>query len=477
MTVMTAPSQGSEAQPDRRPRKLGWGGRALWAFIGVCFTVLVFEVGLRASGWAVVRERSGVQRADAKYTVLCAGDSFVFGIGGLDFPSQLETALNQRAGERLFHVINAGIPGQNTAMLADELSANIDKYKANLVVVVSGENNSWNSIRLKTGGEKVPWTFAVDRLLLHSSAYKFFKLMTIGLFHSTFHDWWDTDRALEKIALYMTEAEGSKAPPALPAQGADLMRKANEVGNGQGHFEEAIELLKEVVRLNPEYPDGYADMSTAYLRLNRLDDAVKILEEGEKRCGKGSTELFLQLGRTHERRHEPELAIAAYKRGLKAFPQNQWLYQALAQTYTMTGDTWKILEFSAEFPAIATNPLHRYVSRLHEKNPNADTRALVSAGLRSDTVRMSSVAKAHHVPILFGSYPRNVIREVREAAQEQGVPFIDMTQIFAGKYTRTDEYISPDGCHCNSTGYQTMAESFASEVESQLGVGRPTASK
>ena len=128
--------------------------RVKWSLAGTLIVFCLFEAffriaGVFALGWIHTKEASAKK---GSYTILCEGDSFTFGVGGVDFPSQLQQLLTVRHGEGTFRTVNKGIPGMNTALLADQLESHIMEYDPDVVIVTTGENNMWNSIRMGPAG-------------------------------------------------------------------------------------------------------------------------------------------------------------------------------------------------------------------------------------------------------------------------------------------------------------------------------------
>jgi hypothetical protein len=117
-------------------------------FLVVSFATL--EIGLQIASIVLpallVRSDDGqVQAYDL--TVLCVGDSHTFGapLPAQDaYPAQLDERLNATSANRRVRVVNLGIPGQNSAMVANRLEKQINYYQPDLVIAWIGLNNSWN---------------------------------------------------------------------------------------------------------------------------------------------------------------------------------------------------------------------------------------------------------------------------------------------------------------------------------------------
>lgn len=80
--------------------------------------------------------KSRIGRVDyivnGREVILCLGDSFTFGIGaekGFSYPDQLSRILEARQCGR-YKVINSGIPGSNSSMIAKSFKSNIYTHSA-----------------------------------------------------------------------------------------------------------------------------------------------------------------------------------------------------------------------------------------------------------------------------------------------------------------------------------------------------------
>lgn len=79
-------------------------------------------------------------------TILCVGDSHTFGAplpAEESYPAQLQALLDAQEPGR-FRVVNLGVPGMNSAMMASRLDANLAKYRPDLLILWAGANNIWN---------------------------------------------------------------------------------------------------------------------------------------------------------------------------------------------------------------------------------------------------------------------------------------------------------------------------------------------
>ncbi len=469
---------------DRAPRSVSWLSRLGGLVAGTLLTLALAEAGFRLA--QPLFDRTGPASVDAHATtVLCEGDSFTYGIGGEAYPQQLDRILDERAGGDHTRVVNKGIPGLNTTVLADHLEAHIDEYHPDVVVVLIGENNSWNTIQVADAD--VSFAARVDSLLMNSRVYKFLRVAIIGVDHTTFHEA-AAEGSLElqrqansflespeKIGLKGPDGEGGHPPMALDIPKADIDEFLGGVAQMEaGHYPEAIAVFQSVVAKHPELPVAYSSLGAALMRQDRLDEAIEVLRRGAAAPQDVYTEeVFYELGSALTRAGKPDEAIEAWTQGLSRSPESRSTYWALARTYQEKGDLWGAIKVEEKVPGVAKNPMHQYLKELSAKLGGADALARVSEDFRRDMGRIVDIAERRGVKLIFASYPDVVYNEVRDVGADRKVPFIDFRPHFQDRFASREEYISPDRCHCNTAGYALMAEVLADEVQAILGATKP----
>jgi lysophospholipase L1-like esterase len=101
-------------------------------------------LGLLLPDWS---SRAGeLSGASDAATILCVGDSHTYGAPlppEESYPAQLQSLLDARAGGR-YRVVNLGVPGMNSAMMASRFEANLARHRPQLVILWAGGNNIWN---------------------------------------------------------------------------------------------------------------------------------------------------------------------------------------------------------------------------------------------------------------------------------------------------------------------------------------------
>jgi lysophospholipase L1-like esterase len=130
---------GKQATPPRE-----WAARFGLVILSVLLTCVLLELAL-SLGAMFVQSRP-IAASEGRGTILTLGDSHTYGVKTLpeeSYPGQLQTILNERAPGQ-YNVVNLGVPGSNSAEIADQLPDWISRYRPLAVVVCVGINNRWN---------------------------------------------------------------------------------------------------------------------------------------------------------------------------------------------------------------------------------------------------------------------------------------------------------------------------------------------
>ena len=88
-----------------------------------------------------------------------------------------------------------------------------------------------------------------------------------------------------------------------------------------GRFEDATNLFKKAIELNPQLTGAYINLGSLYCRLNKYDDALDILKKAEKITPHNS-ELHNNIGVALEKLNQNEKAFEEYKKAIAINPDN-----------------------------------------------------------------------------------------------------------------------------------------------------------
>jgi len=135
-------------RPAVEPRPKGWPRKSLAVLVGIVATFLLLEGGLwTASLFFKPQDRAALLApAPGERRIVCIGDSNTYGLY-LDaedsYPAQLQGFLDLAPGNP-WRVVNLGFPGQNSAQVRGRLAENLSLYRAEILIVLVGVNNSWS---------------------------------------------------------------------------------------------------------------------------------------------------------------------------------------------------------------------------------------------------------------------------------------------------------------------------------------------
>lgn len=449
-------------------------GRASWARDLLLGTVLLFgvaEIGLRLLERTFAPQGGGDGEGPL---VLCEGDSFTYGLGGRSFPEQLPEAWAAAGGAGGLRAVNEGIPGLTSAMVADRLEEHILAHAPDAVVVVIGENNSWNSLpdeKPSSGGLET-----LDRWLLRSRTYKFVRVAWIGWSSNTFHEAAgvggpEVAESPENIGLMLDgEQSPSVRSPPIPDM-SQMPRFMGLVGQlEQGAYEDVLRGLDAWEGEIGKTPGLETMRVSALLRLGRYEDTIAVADAAlSLPHDPYAEELAFQRGHSLRRLGRVPEARQGWRDGLREFPESRSLYWSLARSFHEEGRAGDVLGFVADIAGVEANPLHQRLQQaLSGGTAAGDLTARVREAFEADISRMVDIAARHEVPIVFSSYPDALYPEVQRVAAARGAPFVDLRPRFQQAFARREDYISPDRCHCNEAGYRLMADAFVEVLTPML---------
>ncbi|MFH0877630.1 MAG: GDSL-type esterase/lipase family protein [Candidatus Omnitrophota bacterium] len=138
-------------QAPAEPRRLRPCLKIAFVIFGFLIFLVLLEFSLGLAGRVVLFSRGGQRVASVlgknDLLILCLGDSHTWGLGSKtaqSYPSVLGDLLEGFPLDKEFQVINLGIPGMNSAMIAEQLKNKFYLYMPDIVILNGGSNNSWN---------------------------------------------------------------------------------------------------------------------------------------------------------------------------------------------------------------------------------------------------------------------------------------------------------------------------------------------
>ncbi len=393
-------------------------GRMVLMGLGILVALAIFESVLRGVGWiyAAWRLPRSAREPHGAIRILCAGDSFTFGIGaprGMSYPEQLQKIFDAR-GPRRTEIINAGIPGINSSMLLEDLPRALAQYGPDAVIIMVGCDNKNN---------------------FHGSHYYLFlsgprsdlarlnaKLSWLRTYKLVQEAWTGAGRLWMRCVS--RPAAGERNMPSPQSSEAQRALSAVDELDAKDKPREARALLERALKAEPD--DAALNDEMGFILENRL--------------------------------HKAQEAACFFSRAAQLAPRSIPEQVRLLEDYNRIG---------------YQDGVKKTLERLHELEPeNAEYNAWITYGIPSsgdialqqkvavyDLGRIAALCRRQGIIPIFQTYaepswwPNDAIRQ---ASRINRVSLIDNRTILRGKDYLS--YHAEDG-HLNAAGYRLMAES------------------
>ena len=495
----------------------------LWQVLALLLVLAACEGTLRIGGVisAWQHKRHAARSGTNAKTVLCAGDSFVYGIGGNPFPAQLEKILNERQSKIKFTVHNTGVPGTGTSQMLEALERQLAQYSPDYLIILSGASNTWLQFTLPDQNGFNP--------LSHLKLWRFWKLhrfmtaLKAGVTPrfpkdcpavvESEDDWLrnnikDVSRAAEESpdgtdelrdylgsadALFK-EAERDIAnravpmasqkledmlrlpPPVRKGDSAETRAIANEIQNNiqlrtftmlahlhrTSDSRKALNYFRKTVELRPDYSYGRLNMASIYRVSGDSDNFLKNIELLLKN-NPSFVPAYAELAWYYYLKEDPETSEKYFAKAMALVPCSEETMTRMPFKYYELIHLLPQLEKS--IPQLKLNPsvirLKRLSGRLDRFSTDEEA---VDALTEQDMLAAGKLSRQYKARLILSSYPERTLPAVVRAAKTLNAHYIDFVPLFKQRFHDRDEYISFDKDHCNSAGYRFMAERYADEI-------------
>jgi Tfp pilus assembly protein PilF len=139
-------------------------------------------------------------------------------------------------------------------------------------------------------------------------------------------------KTYHKILLLFMAVALSLTVKAQSNQEADALVKEGVALHDQGKYSEALEKYQAALKLDPNYPTAYHEMSFTLFSSGRAKEAIPYLEKLMKLDPKSGA-AYDMLGSIYDDDNQPEKAIELFQKGLSVAPDYQRLHYNLSITY------------------------------------------------------------------------------------------------------------------------------------------------
>jgi len=108
--------------------------------IGIILSLIILETGLQLAGFtltAIKKYKNKITKDPNTITILCLGESTTDG----QWPPILQKILDKKSPDKKFNVIDEGIVGTNTKLIAKKIKQNLLKYNPDIIITMIGIND------------------------------------------------------------------------------------------------------------------------------------------------------------------------------------------------------------------------------------------------------------------------------------------------------------------------------------------------
>ena len=424
----------------------------------IILVLFLVEVGLRIAGYIILKINpplvaSSETNDKREIAILCLGDSYTFGLGTdyqHSYPRQLERILNERQKKPRFNVYNLGIPGSNSSQLLNKLQDNLDRYDPDLLIILTGRNDSWNFADVNYHESSLD---RLDSLFYNLRIYKMAKIIKINIENSI------TKKSAKSANVHteIPEKEKNKKITASPESSNQVI-----MGIGfmkQARYDLAKQYLSKALDLDPGNITAYRHLGTIYREEAEYKLAEKYFEKVLFLSGEDADAgLYLELGIIHRLLNKDSLAREELK---KAMMDTRYLYLAfneLLLAYNNEKDFYNEIE-NFKKGIKDKDVLDRIGGLVTLRNDRGNIYKI----LQGNIVNIDRISRKNNVKIVIQTDPNmdDLAEVIREVAKKLDIPLVDNRRVFKEKlkfHDRSDFFVEDD--HCNAEGYRVMAHNI-----------------
>jgi Tfp pilus assembly protein PilF len=427
------------------------------AIMGIVFGIVALELILRLVGVSFIVSQEFSNRAFLKNQegsrILCLGDSMT----ARQYPRFLEAALNNGTRNIRFQVIDKGKVMSNSTFLVSILKNVLDKYKPDMVVVMTGVNDYGPILPYADLSLKKPMPFKIGKLAL-TLWYSF------------------TERIRRDAAGSFDKAQN------------DVIERAEKILADSAEGQEKI--YKQMVEHHPKDATGYAFLGLIYRRDNKFPLAAQMFQQALALAPGGIVKemAYANLGIMYMEHERPKEAEAMFKKTLEVNPRGFWstfAYNRLGTLYTQQrrlSEAKAVLERGIQahpfndrlygalahyYKAIDTDELaYRYYNKADSVRANYYN-PTTAANYRKIARELS----LRNIRLVCVQYPMRSIEPLKKMlTQYGGVIFVDNEKVFkdaVGSSDYKDYFIdrfAGDFGHCTPAGNTLLAATITKAI-------------
>jgi len=441
---------------------------------GIVFILILLEISLRIAG--NIYQKKTIEQQNKKkeenYTILCLGDSHTRGMGapeGMDYPSQLGILLNHKSNKK-FNVINLGFAAQNSSQLLYKLPSQINLYKPDLIILLTGgANKKWNYSGYNFSKFK--------NFIFNIRIVKLYYLIINNIEDKSLLSEYYNDNSLiynkdfRNILNSLLNRIKKNPYDHIAYYNIGLLYYL------QINCNEAIKYFQKAIEINKTKEEYYLAIANTYKLTGNYKNAIKYLEQGltfnkRKDC------LLLELGKVYIEEANYQKAVEIFEKGIQLNPLCINFYQHL-NSLRNTSEIIKsdINEFISHHKINLKNKYYyindfqkfnkQYSNRLQEINQNNNINIL---WIRNDLNKIINICKSNNTKIIIQNYYYNDVANsiLEEVATKNNIPFVNNFNSFINLGNDLMKYREPIGYgfggHPNAKGYGLIAKNLYDKI-------------
>lgn len=406
-----------------------------------------------------------------EYRILCAGDSFTYGVGaGFDhsYPAYLEKFLSQKISNKKITVFNFGIPGTNTTCILRKFKNDILQTQPQCVILMAGLNDlkHFSGVELSAA-----WPKSLRKSILN--------LKTIKLINIIQHNF--RQKMLSFKINHLKSKSLNKNFSSEQAQ--KLLLKANLLRK-KGKFKQANKIYKKAFAASPIKTKVLLEWGRNYVFLDKLKEALFIFAHVIE-LDNNNKAVYEEIENIFTKKKMQGKAVEFYSWLLTKHQDNMIIKQNLSHHMVLQADRAFISKDYDEvmrsygeafsvypenediFKRIAYKETSWYPENLiEEKLAKHNTmQKLIENNLKE----IVKICKQNNIKLIFVGYPRVTPIAVKKIGKQHNIMLISLVPIFdrfIGSSLES-EYFTSDG-HCSKEGYKLVAETIAEKLFWQL---------
>lgn len=492
-----------------KPR-LWFGQKISLLLCGIFFCLILLELSLRLGGfvflsWQDYKNKISLQQ-EGGYRILCLGDSMTALGGQNSYPRQLEEILNQNKEEVNFSVINKGIPRVNSSYILDNLERNLNKYKPEIVVIMTGINDrgikyesvSYSQTNILDRIEPFLRKLRIYRLARMAGKHfiadrknKTLSKIKIPLRNKSYGEYIELGNFYDRGYKFIKAEQAFKKAIEINPENYLAYHKLGQNYYEQGKYGQAEAAYKKAIEINPKNEWMYIELGRIYRSQQKYCQAQKLFEEALKinpRSNEAYVELFFiyhkygkykksedALKKAIETGHENKeayyelnllfhtqdyslLSFSAevFEEIIKIDTENDWAYRVLSTLYMKMGKT----ELAKKYANIADRLKGKYYNPITIKN----------------YLKMKEILDKRGITYVFMQYPMRNVNLLKSIFQDdgEGIIFVDNEKVFRKALRKANyksyfkDYFAGDFGHCTDKGNKLIAKNIAETIIKEL---------